>query len=291
MKCDSPYLLVKAGNQIGKKGKVYNEDVTVPCGKCPPCKLRRVQDWTFRMNEEEKVSSSSHFVTLTYAITPKTPNGFGTLRKKDYQIFLKRLRRCQEEKIRYFICGEYGTERFRPHYHIILFNLHDPENIAKCWQHGKVDIGHNVTEGAMAYTIKYIDKTHRIPMHRNDDREKEFSHQSKGIGKSFLTKERIDFHKSDLTRLHVVNSTGHTVSMPRYYRKRLFTEEERDSQIPYIKKLIKAKETMQEKDFLQLYGKNASFAAYTDGLKRAREQIFYHSSKITRDGQQRETDD
>lgn len=53
------------------------------------------------------------------------------LRKKDYQMFMDRLRDylrryCKDnkvpyEKIRYFVCGEYGPKHFRPHFHILLF--------------------------------------------------------------------------------------------------------------------------------------------------------------------------
>lgn len=53
------------------------------------------------------------------------------LKKSDYQAFLDRLRDylrryCKDngyqyEKIRYFICGEYGPKHYRPHFHLLLF--------------------------------------------------------------------------------------------------------------------------------------------------------------------------
>ena len=48
------------------------------------------------------------------------------LYKRDAQLFIKRVRKYLtkhygEEKIRYFICGEYAPEHFRPHFHFLIF--------------------------------------------------------------------------------------------------------------------------------------------------------------------------
>ena len=48
-----------------------------------------------------------------------------TLRKRDYQLFMKRLRKAfPNDKIRFYAAGEYGPKTLRPHYHAILFGLH-----------------------------------------------------------------------------------------------------------------------------------------------------------------------
>ena len=48
-----------------------------------------------------------------------------SLRKRDFQLFMKRLRKkYSDDRIRFYACGEYGSETFRPHYHAILFGLH-----------------------------------------------------------------------------------------------------------------------------------------------------------------------
>lgn len=62
------------------------------------------------------------FVTLTYA-EDHLPVG-GTLVPKDPQDWLKRLRRAvAPRKVRFFLVGEYGDEKQRPHYHCALFGL------------------------------------------------------------------------------------------------------------------------------------------------------------------------
>ena len=43
------------------------------------------------------------------------------LSKTDLQKFFKRLRKSYGKKVRYFACGEYGPEHFRPHYHVLFF--------------------------------------------------------------------------------------------------------------------------------------------------------------------------
>lgn len=47
-----------------------------------------------------------------------------TLRKRDLQLFMKRLRFKFGDGIRFFAAGEYGSNTFRPHYHLIIFGLH-----------------------------------------------------------------------------------------------------------------------------------------------------------------------
>lgn len=53
------------------------------------------------------------------------------LNKTDVQLFIKRLRSAADyetEKrstLRYYCCGEYGPEHYRPHYHVVLFTNED----------------------------------------------------------------------------------------------------------------------------------------------------------------------
>lgn len=151
-----------------------------PCGKCPPCLARRASSWSFRLMQQEKVSSNAHFITLTYDTThvPLTENGFMSLRKRDVQLFFKRLRKAQgDNRIKYYLCGEYGGKTYRPHYHILLYNV-QLELIQPAWSLGQVHYG-TVTGASIGYTLKYMTKEKRIPLHQNDDRVPEFSLMSK----------------------------------------------------------------------------------------------------------------
>ena len=124
----------------------------VPCGKCPECLKRRSSQWAFRLMEHDKVCRSSYFLTLTYdtSSVPITDGLYMTLCKRDTQLFWKRLRKklhsygC-DQKISYYLVGEYGTKSERPHYHAIVFDLPDLYNLAQIireeWQNGQVDLG------------------------------------------------------------------------------------------------------------------------------------------------------
>lgn len=158
----------------------------VPCGKCPKCLGKRVSGWSFRLMQESKVSETSNFITLTYdtRYVPITRNGYMELSKRDVQLFFKRLRKIHSKtmgasagSIRYYAVGEYGGKTNRPHYHIILFNA-KLELIQPSWQMGQIHYG-AVSGASVGYTLKYMNKVKRIPMHRNDDRQPEFSLMSK----------------------------------------------------------------------------------------------------------------
>lgn len=162
-----------------------NENVVqVPCGKCPICRARRISQWSFRLMEQEKVSTSAHFITLTYATehVPITGKGFMSIVKRDIQLFLKRLRKSHhpsEHPIKYYAVGEYGGRTNRPHYHVIIFNA-DLDKIQPAWKLGQVHYG-TVTGASIGYTLKYMSKKGRIPLRQNDDRQKEFSLMSKDL--------------------------------------------------------------------------------------------------------------
>jgi hypothetical protein len=92
---------------------------------------------------------------------------------------------------------------------------------------GNVHTG-NITGGSIRYTLKYINKSSRLPLFQGDDRTREFSHMSKGIGKNYLTKAMIAWHRADLlNRYFVPNAGGVQTTMPRYYSQRIYTEAER----------------------------------------------------------------
>lgn len=236
--CDSPFYV--RANRFLKK-------IPLPCGKCPPCRKRRVDGWVFRLLQEDKISSYSHFVTLTYNTdhVPISANGFMTLRKSDFQKFMKRLRKYTGiRNIRYYAVGEYGTKNNRPHYHAIIFNVPTAVSYAKAWSLasapiGQIDVG-QVSGDSIAYTTKYIDKPKRIPVHKRDDRQREFSLMSKGLGASYLTPEIVQYHKDRIDELYITKNGGYKIAMPKYYRDKIFDEEEKYKQRVIIHKVRNA---------------------------------------------------
>lgn len=163
MTCYKPiqgYLTTDAqGNKKFKADKDYsnaqNEQMQVPCGRCYGCRLEQARNWAVRLVHEAQgyPEEQRHFLTLTYA--PEHLPKSGSLKKKHFQDFMKRLREhIAPAKIRFFHCGEYGTvclncgkskpvhdregtcSQFsptigRPHYHAIIFGLDLQENHPK----------------------------------------------------------------------------------------------------------------------------------------------------------------
>lgn len=175
--------------------RLKKTDVVVPCGRCLHCRKRYVSNWSFRLMQEEKVCDSATFLTLTYDSdhVPLTRNGFMSLKKRDLQLFFKRLRKAHVGKykgrrIKYYAVGEYGGRTRRPHYHIILFNA-DVELVQRNWTNGSFYCG-EVGGASVGYTLKYLAKPKWKPMHKNDDRAPQFSLMSKGLGISYLEEKK-----------------------------------------------------------------------------------------------------
>lgn len=275
MACDTPIFIKVRG---------YIRDVPVPCSRCPNCKRSRVSQWTFRLQQEDRISSSSYFITLTYDTrhVPISPNGFMTLRKEDIQLFWKRLRKYQKAKIKYYLAGEYGEKTWRPHYHAIVFNVEDPEYFNKAWQLGNVHVG-KVSGASIAYTAKYIDKNKRIPVHRNDDRMPERSFMSKGLGKNYLTPQIRAWHKAKPNeRNYVSRHDGVKLSMPRYYRDELFTETEKKAQVKHVIKMKGEEMEKKRKKVLEMYKGRMTYEQHEMAEKIGRYNSFYNKIK-TRD--------
>lgn len=226
MKCISPLYISVISYKLGER-------FPVPCGKCPHCKKNRFSGWYFRLKQQEKISESAEFVTLTYNTehVPITQKGFLTLNKTDLQKYFKRLRKLEKsQKLKYYACGEYGGQRKRPHYHIILFNA-EKRNIEKAWsiegkQIGNVFIG-SVQNQSISYVLDYMNKEKIIPMFENDDRQKEFSLMSKYLGANFLTENIIKYYQSDYENRNYLPLNGFKLPMPRYYKNKIFTEQQR----------------------------------------------------------------
>lgn len=149
--------------------------------------------------------------------------GLQTLKKKDVQDFIKRLRaRLDPLKVRYYAVGEYGSETLRPHYHMILFGLPDAfdivEFVRQVWKQGNVMVD-PVTDGRIGYITKYMIKD-KSDLH---DRDKEFSLMSRkpALGSNYLTPDRISWHMNGRKKYCVV-AGGAKVGLPRYYKEKIF---------------------------------------------------------------------
>lgn len=261
---------------------VLKNGTPVPCNKCPACYKRRVSSWSFRLMQQEKVSTCAYFFTLTYDNdhVRRTEKNFLTLSKRDVQLFLKRLRKlCPNDSIKYYICGEYGTQTWRPHYHAIMFNV-NIEKVPVAW-----DLGHvydrnedgtdyaRVNEATVGYVLKYMCKTQRVPFHKNDDRQPEFALMSKGLGANYLSEDMVRWHKDttgldrngillNCERMYVNLLDGKKATMPRYYKNKIWSHVERKTigVISREKMLARQKKEMDSPNYFCNYYESVAAA-------------------------------
>ena len=212
----------------------------LPCGQCIGCRLERSRQWAMRCVHEASLYETNCFLTLTYS-DENLPEG-GTLVKKHFQDFMKRLRsRFSDSAIRFFHCGEYGSKFGRPHYHACLFNfdfldkelyknvagipLYTSADLDSLWKFGFSTVG-AVTFESAAYVARYIMKKvtgEKAALHYKrvdlatgevSDLLPEYTTMSRrpGIGREWYERYREDVFPDDEVVLR-----GRFMNPPRYY--------------------------------------------------------------------------
>lgn len=197
-----------------------NRDCYVPCGRCGFCLATKRSDWSQRIMQEWKRHDVASFVTLTYANPHLTwKHNQPQLVKADLQKWLKRVRKAGY-RIRYFAVGEYGSQTFRPHYHLILFGDVPEDFLRKSWGLGEIHVG-KVSLASVAYCTKYVINSKIYAMKKN--REPPFTVMSKkpGIGSNYLTKEMIQWHREGRKNYMLVD--GVKRHLPKYYKDAIFS--------------------------------------------------------------------
>ena len=176
---------------------------------------------------EAKMHEQNTFITLTYSDQNLPLNN--SLDHRDVQLFMKRLRKHLGKKIRYYMCGEYGEQFDRPHYHIVLFGhdfedkkyffkspsgsrVYRSETLEKLWTLGHSSLG-DVTFESAAYVARYVMKKitgKQAKDHYGEDincqtgeikskKTPEYNKMSlkPGIGQKWLEKYHTDVYPSD----------------------------------------------------------------------------------------------
>lgn len=233
MKCFHP-----VERYVGLKGHNFCVKILVPCKRCLACKSNKARVWTSRLQDEQIVNKKSCFLTLTYNDDSlnkiEKEKGARTLVKRDLQLFWKNLRKKLDKtvkgwKIRYFAVGEYGEEHGRPHYHAIVFNLAPNEArdvVAECWSRGFVHVG-NCSSASIAYVSRYVMKKLYGPEKAEYVKKGlvppfQVSSNRPGIGFEYLKQ-----NWEHLLRDGFDVKDGKKVSLPDYYKKFIFSDDEK----------------------------------------------------------------
>lgn len=203
---------IKLKDRLGKV-------MEVPCGKCIECKKERSKEWAFRLMCESLNFQNSIFITLTYddenvLNVPGAPYPYyATLSSLDLQLFFKRLRfNLNGRKIKYYACGEYGSNTFRPHYHAIIFNMDfcDSPLIEQSWGKGFVQVD-PVNVQTINYVAGYVQKKLYGTDSYPDMIQAPFSRMSKRLGFDYFERNAEKIWNQGIT------FQGFRLKTPRYF--------------------------------------------------------------------------
>lgn len=247
MMCYSPIRL-DTNQYFLKHGVIlsHKKFFSVPCGKCLACLSQKAKEWTMRLSHEWYYynENTSMFITLTYD-NENIPSDYG-LHKRDIQLFMKRLRKELDKeniKVKYFVAGEYGFQKKRPHYHMILFGMPNVSSelirdvnkysvdyklkgqyklsrydrlLWNKWKKGNIRIGYCSLQ-SLQYCSLYTLKGNHIVINRKEykelyGKEKPYRAVSKGIGKRYVIENKLN-----LVENLKINYNGVDTSIPRSY--------------------------------------------------------------------------
>lgn len=241
----------------GKRAITFNPSegyrdlpIQVPCGQCIGCRLEKSRQWALRCKHEASLYSDNCFLTLTYSDENLPENSSLCLR--DFQLFIKRLRKKYGKNIKYYHCGEYGEKTNRPHYHALIFNFDFKDktiykikneqkyyisaSLSKLWINPKTKktLGHcvigDLTFESAAYVARYClkkitgkDSDKYYERFNSETGEivkiaKEYATMSRrpGIGRDWYKKYQTDVYPRD----YVVKD-GVKMRPPKYYDRQL----------------------------------------------------------------------
>jgi hypothetical protein len=236
----------------------------IACGKCTACRIEATRQWAIRCMHEAQMHEFNCYITLTYneENLPKNEN----LCHEDFQLFMKRLRKHFaglkqnaivlrpgetiqdllekfQNKISFYMAGEYGSQNGRPHYHALIFggDFHDKQyqktnqngdklytspTLDQLWKKGYANIG-AITFQSAAYVARYVMKKYNgditktqkydvIDQETGEIKQKktEYSTMSRrqAIGKKWIKKYTADVYPHGLV---VVN--GREQQPPKAY--------------------------------------------------------------------------
>lgn len=272
-KCEKKVLIRSSDSKLGdfepivdpRTGEVY-EQFLVPCGRCLQCRLSYARSWANRCMLESTLHVHNWFLTITYedAFLKYGEKDYSTLVSKDLQDFLKRLRielqrsgrlpvvldpdGKNSNAMRFYACGEYGDNTFRPHYHLLAFNLplddlvlysrsplgdfyYNSSFLSKIWGKGHVVVG-ELTEQSAAYVARYCQKkVSKVIDYNYLGIEKEFVRMSRnpGIAFDFVKENFHEIYEDDKIYL----PKGKVAVPPRYFD--LYAEAQGLETLPKIK--------------------------------------------------------
>lgn len=224
--------------------------VPVKCNRCIECRKQKTNEWRIRLTEDIKTHTNGKFVTLTFNESSLTELKSKFPQLKGYALenaaavlgvrrFLERWRKKYKKSVRHWLVTELGqTSTERIHIHGIIWT-DKIEDISIKWKYGHINIGkqrwnlgkliqdgeHYINRRSINYMVKYLSKAD--PIH------KEYIPKmmnSAGIGKNYTSTKRAkqNHYKKNNTRTYYKTPEGLKLSLPIYYRNKIYNDEQRE---------------------------------------------------------------
>ena len=215
----------------------------VPCGCCAWCRKRKRDEWFVRFLAHS-LKTPCYFLTLTYEdsylpvrfvnlgdgetfvvrglhddyISDEIARVGSVPYLKDWQDYMKRVRKRASSKCKFFFVSEYGHLYGRVHYHALVWS--DDDSISSIlvdeWPFGDA-YNEPAGIGSMKYVTKYILKG--SDKHSLDLRDDNIKTNSSGIGAN-LWPELIRHYKSDNYEA-TFQYFGSFHAFPAYFKKKI----------------------------------------------------------------------
>jgi hypothetical protein len=282
-------------NEFGRPTLDSEGDLLLPCGKCHECITLNAADWGLRTQHELGDHDDNCCLTLTYddGHLPSLSE-----RKREFQLFMKKLRRSTGKKLLYLVSHEFGSSNGRLHHHAILFghsfydqkfhkttakgtDLFTSRTLDKLWSNGWCNIGEASVKAGhyiASYALKkqsqsYIDNDSGEIIDIDDCMD---CSKNPGIGLNYLRRN----HRQMVLRGD---------RMPRYYRKKM-TEIEKFTLDDYSR-VIEKKGIGEVNLMLDMYESAFIYDGMVDFEQRDQRQILdkfkIFRQKLKNDGEYR----
>lgn len=252
----------KNGGNIPAISDIRVTMVPIGCGKCIECRKQEARKWQIRLLEDVRHNTNGKFITLTFSnesilelstiINDKNKNkikGYdldNKIAKVAVRRFLERWRKKYKTSLRHWFITELGHNGTKNiHMHGIVWtnsktdeklkknNENLLEQIEKIWSYGMIwpnkknglDKPNYVNEKTVNYLTKYVHKV---------DKENEYYKAivltSAGIGSGYTKRPASENNKYKPleTKETYTTRTGHQISLPIYWRNKIYSEEERE---------------------------------------------------------------
>lgn len=229
----------KKGNASTTTIEDYRKQfVAIGCGHCIECRKQKAREWQVRLSEEITQWKYKYFITLTFSEQSlqklcenenELTYNVNNVARRATRLFLERWRKKYKKSVKHWLITELGhnnTERI--HLHGLLFTEFPINNdiLQNIWKYGQTYTGDYCTIKTINYIVKYVTKI--------DTDHKGYEADifcSAGIGacyyKNEFNKQKHKYNGKQTIQYYTLKN-GIKVALPKYYRNKLFTQEERD---------------------------------------------------------------